>query len=310
MKFAPDGSTLAVGAHDSLIFVYDVASKFKSFKKLKGNTSTIRHIDYTENSGSIQSVSGSYELLYFDIGSGTQMKSGATALRDEKWASWTCILGWSVQGIWPPCSDGSDINSVDRSVDCSVLATADDFGKVKLFKYPCPIESKSRCNKPGVESCFQVYRGHSSHVTKVRFTADGNYLISTGGHDKSIFQWKYVNDSVAKEEAETITEDKDLAIDEVRELSEEERKKQERELAQKKKAEEEGLFETEEVGEDKFMAVKPFLGEVINSTPNDYKPTPDAVRLLLRKNDRGKSRMQTCPSAMCTGTGHSTRETT
>ena len=143
MKFAPDGSTLAVGAHDAMIFVYDVSSKFKTFKRLKGHHSTIKHIDYTENSASIQSVCGSYEILFFDLANATQMKSGATVFKDEKWASWTCILGWPVQGIWPPCSDGSDINSVDRSVDGTILATADDFSKVKLFKYPCPLESKT-----------------------------------------------------------------------------------------------------------------------------------------------------------------------
>jgi hypothetical protein len=38
-----------------------------------------------------------------------------------------------------------------------VLATADDFGFVKLFRYPCPQE---RAN-------FKKYNGHSSHVTKV-----------------------------------------------------------------------------------------------------------------------------------------------
>jgi microtubule-associated protein-like 6 len=32
-----------------------------------------------------------------------------------------------------------DINAVDRSPDGKVLATGDDFGLVKLFKYPSPV---------------------------------------------------------------------------------------------------------------------------------------------------------------------------
>jgi hypothetical protein len=36
-------------------------------------------------------------------------------LRDERWASWTCNLGWPVQGIYPKCTDGTFINTVDRS---------------------------------------------------------------------------------------------------------------------------------------------------------------------------------------------------
>jgi microtubule-associated protein-like 5 len=46
-------------------------------------------------------------------------------------------IGWSVQGIWPPGSDMSDINSVDRHCGNKLLATADDFGLVKLFRFPC-----------------------------------------------------------------------------------------------------------------------------------------------------------------------------
>lgn len=34
------------------------------------------------------------------------------------------------------------------------------------------------------------YIGHSSHVTRVRFTFDDSFLVSTGGNDKSIIIWK------------------------------------------------------------------------------------------------------------------------
>jgi hypothetical protein len=39
-----------------------------------------------------------------------------------------------VQGIWPPFADGTDVNAVDRSKDMRLLASADDFGRVKLFR--------------------------------------------------------------------------------------------------------------------------------------------------------------------------------
>ncbi len=34
------------------------------------------------------------------------------------------------------------------------------------------------------------YIGHSSHITKVRFSFDDNFLISTGGNDKCTMIWK------------------------------------------------------------------------------------------------------------------------
>ena len=36
------------------------------------------------------------------------------------------------------CITGSDINSTDRSTTGLYLATADDFGQVKIFNFPCP----------------------------------------------------------------------------------------------------------------------------------------------------------------------------
>ena len=61
-----------------------------------------------------------------------------------------------------------------------VIATADNFSKVKLFRYPVVKEKAS----------FTKYSGHASHVTSVRFTPGDEYLISIGGLEKSIFQWK------------------------------------------------------------------------------------------------------------------------
>jgi microtubule-associated protein-like 6 len=84
-------------------------------------------------------------------------------LKDEKWSTWTSIYGWSMQGVWPPCSNGEDINSCDRSKDGTVVVTGDDFGKVKLFRYPS--------SEPGSSS--QKYSGHSGFVLGVRFLCDG-----------------------------------------------------------------------------------------------------------------------------------------
>jgi WD40 repeat protein len=63
-----------------------------------------------------------------------------------------------------------------------LLATADDSGFVNLYRYPSTIE-KSNSVKG---------KGHSSHVTKVRFSPKDNYIISTGGNDTAVMQWKIV----------------------------------------------------------------------------------------------------------------------
>jgi len=85
----------------------------------------------------------------------------ASSTKDFDYKSWTCLFGFPVQGIWPGV-DYSDVNSCDRSKNGELLATGDDFGTVKLFKFPC-VQQNARSN-----DSF----GHASHVTKVRFTSE------------------------------------------------------------------------------------------------------------------------------------------
>lgn len=59
------------------------------------------------------------------------------------WASWTCVIGSEVNGIWPKYTNVTDVNSVDGNYSSSVLVTGDDFGLVKLFRFPCLKKGKT-----------------------------------------------------------------------------------------------------------------------------------------------------------------------
>lgn len=262
IRFDPTSKIMAVGAQDSMIYLYSVEKKFKPLRKLKGHHSRILHIDFTENGDALKSVCTSYEILFFDSGTGKQVTSGASSYKDENWDTYTARLGWHVQGIWPAFADGSDINSVDRSPDGTVCATADDFGFVKLFKFPSPVEKAS----------FQQYIGHSSHVTKVRFHKKISYLISTGGNDKAVFQWKFKLDEEAANEGGDDSDGSELG-DEFKTAKFE----GDQSIPPPPKDEDEGgLFASEDVGGgDERLAVLPFKGEVDNSWPTGFKPTPN-----------------------------------
>ncbi|KAL9702129.1 hypothetical protein quinque_005647 [Culex quinquefasciatus] len=78
--------------------------------------------------------------------------------------------------------DGTDINSVCKDGEEQFLVTADDTGKIRLFSYPA--------SQP--KSLSHAYRGHSSHVTSVKFMHDGVRLLSAGGMDTSVLQWRVV----------------------------------------------------------------------------------------------------------------------
>jgi len=81
----------------------------------------------------IQSCSTSYELLYHSVDIGNKKK--ILNFSDTEWATWTCVL----QGIWKEWFSGDDINSYDLDKTKKMIFTADDFGKVKLFRFPFPV---------------------------------------------------------------------------------------------------------------------------------------------------------------------------
>ena len=175
MHYSPDGKTLAIGSHDNNIYL--VNSKTLSVSKpLKGHSSFITALDWSQDGGYIRSVCGAYELLFFK-GAGKAWQrdpSGASNTIETTWTNQTCKFGWSVQGIFPPGCDGSHINSVCMSSDQKLIASGDDYGLVCLYRNPL-LEG----NDSG------KYRGHSEFVTHVAFSDDCKYLWSTGGQDQT-----------------------------------------------------------------------------------------------------------------------------
>jgi len=87
-------------------------------------------------------------------------------------------------GVYPQGADGSDINTVDASGDRKLVAAGDDFGSVRVFRYPV-LKTSHQCRR---------MTGHSEHVPRVRFynSGDEQYLISGGGNDRTYIQWKAV----------------------------------------------------------------------------------------------------------------------
>ncbi|XP_039219042.1 echinoderm microtubule-associated protein-like 3 isoform X1 [Crotalus tigris] len=183
VRYSPDGEFLAIGSHDNFIYIYSVEEKghkYTRFGRCTGHSSFITHLDWSKDGKFIMSNSGDYEILYWEVARGCKLVRNRFDNRDREWASYTCVLGFHVFGVWPDGSDGTDINALCRSHNERVVAVADDFCKVHLFQYPCA--------KPKAPS--HVYTGHGSHVTNVRFTHDDGHLISMGGKDTSIFQWR------------------------------------------------------------------------------------------------------------------------
>uniref|UniRef100_A0AAX7T4T3 EMAP like 3 n=1 Tax=Astatotilapia calliptera TaxID=8154 RepID=A0AAX7T4T3_ASTCA len=189
MRYSPDGSFLAVGSHDNFIYIYSVTEsgrRYTRFGKCNGHSSFITHLDWSKDGKYIMSNSGDYEILYWDIAAGCKLLRNRFESKDREWASYTCVLGFHVMGVWLEGSDGTDINALCRSHNEKMVAVADDFCKVHLFQYPCP-KLKAPSHK---------YEGHGSHVTNVCFTHSDSHLLSIGGKDTCILQWKVIGGGV------------------------------------------------------------------------------------------------------------------
>jgi microtubule-associated protein-like 1/2 len=188
MEYSPDSKFLAVGAHDDTIYIYKISDDGKytlHYKIEYMHSSAITALDWSRDSKYLRAIDQAYSKLYYDITECVHIKDGASVLTDPAiWETATCKLGWEVAGVFPAGADGTDINAVDSNADRSLVAAADDFGTLCLYRFPV-MSIKNDCVRLG---------GHSSHVTRVRWVENGNpadtRIITAGGNDRAFIQWK------------------------------------------------------------------------------------------------------------------------
>ena len=58
------------------------------------------------------------------------------SLRDVEWATQSCLLSFNTIGIWPETMDGTDLSTCAKSNGSKLMATGDDFGKIKVYSFP------------------------------------------------------------------------------------------------------------------------------------------------------------------------------
>lgn len=228
IRFSPKGSYLAVASNDNFVDIYGVQQKFHKVGTCSKSSSFITHIDWSSDEQYLQTNDGAGERLVYAMPEGTHITS-SEVIQAIEWDSWTCVLGSVVAGIWPKYSQINDVNAACAAPKLGVVATGDDAGLVKLLKFPCL--------KKGAK--FRKYVGHSSHVTNIRFSHDSNWLLSAGGADHALFQWRVLGggnsgdipDGVVPNASESYvdsnSEDSDSSLSDVAELDSEIEKERE-----------------------------------------------------------------------------------
>ena len=134
--------------------------------KCERHNSSITHLDFDADGADIQSKCGANELLFYKTIDGEQV-AHPSDLKDTVWATQTTVLGWPIKGVWPADEPGAEVTACHVEESKTLVATSDNRGRVKLFRYPCIIK--------GAE--FDVQTGHSSGITNLCFTKESQYVL-------------------------------------------------------------------------------------------------------------------------------------
>ncbi|CAE7829412.1 Eml5, partial [Symbiodinium sp. KB8] len=185
VKFCPAGATLGVAARDGRLLLYDVSAGFSLRGVFDRHRSPLVRFDFSRDGKKVRTASATWELLYADTATGAHLPSAA-AMRDVQWATQTVAVGWSMLGAWEGGEEGAgqDLTAVASSRSGALLAVGDSMGGLRIKRYPCP----------DVGAAFHRLRGHPGRVTGVAWLAGDERLVSTGGRDLCVLQWRVLPD--------------------------------------------------------------------------------------------------------------------
>ena len=127
VKISPDCKRCAFGAHGgaSHVEVWEISyPKFGKHREINaGLTSALLHLDWSTDSSIAVVNSEAYELKFVDINGGKNARS--SGCKDVEFATWTCKLGFPVQGIFPT-PNYADVHTVCRSNSKKYLCTGEN----------------------------------------------------------------------------------------------------------------------------------------------------------------------------------------
>lgn len=81
-------------------------------------------------------------------------------MKDVKFPAQSVMYGWSTAGAFPKVDNGTAITATARSFSGNLLCAGDNFGNVKMFRWPCW----------SLGAASHEFRGHASPIADLVFT--------------------------------------------------------------------------------------------------------------------------------------------
>jgi hypothetical protein len=92
---------IAIGSQNGSIYLYRVSRdgfSYKKINKIRGSQ-PLTHIDWSIDGHYLQTATIDFDLLYWDVRGLTSEKS-PIAMKDVKWLTHNCVVGFMVGGMW------------------------------------------------------------------------------------------------------------------------------------------------------------------------------------------------------------------
>lgn len=154
---------------------------YKRVNKIRGSQ-PLTHIDWSLDAQYLQTATIDFDLLFWDVKALTAERS-PIAMKDVKWLTHNCTVGFTVGGMWSNryySSQNTLMTTACRASGHDMLAGGDAEGYLRLFRYPCIT--------PRAE--FAEAKVYSGTIACARFLYGMRSLVTVGGTDASLMIWE------------------------------------------------------------------------------------------------------------------------
>ena len=183
IKYNLDGDLVAGASHNGSLYVYKVSRDgfaYKKYSKISGGQG-LTQVDWDNVGDTVQTSSTDHVLSFWNTET-SKIEKVASVMRSKVWDDQTCVLGWSVAGLWSNHNyrHVASVESVHVGHTRELITAGDSLGHVRLFGYPC-MDPKSE---------FHEDKPVSGAIACTRFFYDDSYVIVAGGLEAALLKYK------------------------------------------------------------------------------------------------------------------------